>query len=363
MGVKLMVSIWPSVNVKGDNGREMKERGLPRRHQSRRRRDLPALSTPTRSGRPTSTTTTPPTPRRATTSGSRVKASYWDIGVRIFWLDACEPEIYPWDFANMRFAAGTGAEVACIYPMLHEQGFYEHMRAAGQKEVVNLCRSGWAGSQRFGAAIWSGDIPSTWETLRSQVRAGLNIMMSGIPWWTTDIGGFYGGRVDDPEFRELFVRWFQWGLFCPLFRLHGVREPRSSGGAGSSGAPNEVWSYGDEVYGIVKGLLEMPRATQALHHGPDEGRLREGHASHAAALLRLPGRRRVLGDRGRAPLRARHPRRAGHGERRARPQGVAAGGRVVGWTRGPARPRNRASGWRPKRRSSASRCISRPARR
>ena len=140
--------------------------------------------------------------------------------------------------------------------MLHEQGFYEHMRAAGQKEIVNLCRSGWAGSQRWGAAIWSGDISSTWETFRGQVRAGLNMAMSGIPWWTTDIGGFYGGRIDDPDFRELLVRWFQWSLFCPLFRLHGVREPRTTGGAGSTGAANEVWSFGEEVYGILKGLLE-----------------------------------------------------------------------------------------------------------
>ena len=97
---------------------------------------------------------------------------------------------------------------------------------------------------------------SDWETLRGQVRAGLNIMLSGIPWWTTDIGGFHGGRPDDPGFRELLVRWFQYGLFCPLFRLHGVREPRSTEPY-FTGAANEVWSFGEEAYGIITGLLAL----------------------------------------------------------------------------------------------------------
>jgi alpha-D-xyloside xylohydrolase len=255
MGVKLMVSVWPSVNVKGDNGKEMKSKGylIGTNHGV----DALFPFVDTYEERPATVhyyDTTNPEARDYV--WSKVKASYWDKGVRIFWLDACEPEIYPWDFANLRFYAGTGAEVACIYPLMHEQGFYEHMKAAGQKEIVNLCRSGWAGSQRYGAALWSGDIGSTWEVFRGQVKAGLNTMLSGIPWWTTDIGGFYGGKVDDPDFRELLVRWFQWGLFCPLFRLHGVREPRTTGGAGSTGAPNEVWSYGEDVYKILKGLLE-----------------------------------------------------------------------------------------------------------
>ena len=78
----------------------------------------------------------------------------------------------------------------------------------------------------YGAAVWSGDIPATWESLRQQVRAGLNIAISGIPWWTTDIGGFHGGDPADPAYQELIVRWFQYGVFCPLFRLHGDRLPR-----------------------------------------------------------------------------------------------------------------------------------------
>lgn len=87
--------------------------------------------------------------------------------------------------------------------------------------------------------------------------------IAGIPWWTTDIGGFHGGDPNDEAFRELFVRWFQWGTFCPVMRLHGDREPRqpqfgtSGGAACCSGADNEVWSYGESVYAICKEYMEL----------------------------------------------------------------------------------------------------------
>jgi alpha-D-xyloside xylohydrolase len=103
--------------------------------------------------------------------------------------------------------------------------------------------------------VWSGDIASTFESLRAQVRAGLNIAMSGIPWWTTDIGGFYGGDIDSPTFRELIVRWFQYGVFCPIFRLHGHRSSSSAQVGPGSEAPNEIWSFGDEAYRIIRDLL------------------------------------------------------------------------------------------------------------
>ena len=130
------------------------------------------------------------------------------------------------------------------------------MQAEGQKNIVNLLRCAWAGSQRYGALVWSGDIASSFESMRNQLAAGLNMGLAGIPWWTTDIGGFHGGDPNDSAFRELFVRWFQWGTFCPVMRLHGDREPRqpqygTTGGAHCcSGAANEVWSYGEDVYKI-----------------------------------------------------------------------------------------------------------------
>ncbi|RPJ39143.1 MAG: family 31 glucosidase, partial [Chloroflexi bacterium] len=108
----------------------------------------------------------------------------------------------------------------------------------------------------FSSIIWSGDVASTFETLQAQIRAGLNMAMSGIPWWTTDIGGFLNGDIRDPEFQELIVRWFQYGVFCPIFRLHGARLPfNGEAGAFASGAPNEVWSFGECDYAIIKDLL------------------------------------------------------------------------------------------------------------
>jgi alpha-D-xyloside xylohydrolase len=126
---------------------------------------------------------------------------------------------------------------------------------------VNLIRCAWAGSQRYGALAWSGDINSSFESFRNQFAAGLNMGLAGIPWWNTDIGGFMGADIKDPAFHELLVRWFEWGCFCPVMRLHGDRNPHkkplgtSGGGMLGSGAENEVWSFTDEVYEICKKYL------------------------------------------------------------------------------------------------------------
>lgn len=135
-----------------------------------------------------------------------------------------------------------------------------------KKEWEQMLKSAGAGSQKYGALVWSGDIASSFSSMRNQLAAGLNMGMAGIPWWTTDIGGFHGGDPNDPAFRELFVRWFQWGTFCPVMRLHGDREPRqpqfgtTGGAACCSGADNEVWSYGEEVYKICEKYMLMREA-------------------------------------------------------------------------------------------------------
>jgi alpha-D-xyloside xylohydrolase len=132
------------------------------------------------------------------------------------------------------------------------------MKESGEDQVINLVRCAWAGSQKYGALLWSGDVDSSYRGLREQLPAGLNAGLAGIPWWTMDIGGFLRGNPDDPDFRKLLVRWFQFGVFCPVFRLHGERlphqEPLGSKGGGLffSGADNEVWSYGEEAYEILK---------------------------------------------------------------------------------------------------------------
>jgi len=111
--------------------------------------------------------------------------------------------------------------------------------------------------------VWSGDIHSTFESLRCQLSAGLNMGLAGITWWTTDIGGFFGGHIEDPYFHELLIRWFEWGCFCPVMRLHGYREPlkpqfgTTGGAACISGADNEIWSFTPQVYEICKKYLAL----------------------------------------------------------------------------------------------------------
>jgi len=250
MGVKLMVSIWPSVNALSPNFEVMQRRGL----LVRTARGVPAHM-PFRDTKPEGPVYVhyydPTNPEARQFIWERVREGYYRHGIKVWWLDACEPEMVPMDADNLRYHLGNGSAVTNIYPLAHARGFYEGMRGEGEEEIITLCRSAWAGSQRYGAAVWSGDIQSTFETLQVQVRAGLNIGLSGIPWWTTDIGGFFGGDISTPYFRELIVRWFQYGVFCPLFRLHGNRLPT----AGWSGGPNEVWSFGEEAYAIIRELL------------------------------------------------------------------------------------------------------------
>ncbi len=252
MGIKVMVSIWPTVNPNSENFKAMKERGLLLQTE----RGIPVLfdMPDKRQGDYDYQHFYDPTnPESAKFVWEKIRDGYYRHGIKVFWLDACEPEMYPVDFDHVRFHIGNGLEVGCLYPWYAAKAFHDGMKSEGETDVINLCRSTWAGAQRFGAAAWSGDIYSTFESLREQVRAGLNIGLSGIPWWTTDIGGFIGGKNDDPTFRELIVRWFQYGTFCPLFRLHGNREPWED----TSGQPNEVWSFGEDAYGIIKEYLFM----------------------------------------------------------------------------------------------------------
>ena len=150
-----------------------------------------------------------------------------------------------------------------IYPREYARGFYEGQKAAGQEDVLNLVRCAWAGSQQYGALIWSGDIHSTYQDFRNQIVAGLQMGLSGIPWWTTDIGGFHGGNIYDKDFQELLIRWFQFGAFCPVMRLHGNRLPRTplykadGEETEGTGADNEIWSYGEENYQIMKKFIEI----------------------------------------------------------------------------------------------------------
>jgi alpha-D-xyloside xylohydrolase len=141
-----------------------------------------------------------------------------------------------------KLAIGSGNRYVNLYPLLTEEGVYKGQRSASdQKRVFILGRSAFAGSQRAAVTAWSGDILSNFETLKRQIPAGLNYSLSGLPYWTTDIGGFVSGDPNDPAYRELFVRWFQFGTFSPIFRVHGTRSTDQ----------NELWSYGPEAQKIL----------------------------------------------------------------------------------------------------------------
>lgn len=248
MGIELMVSIWPTVDKTCENYEEMLEKGYLIRTEKGVRVGLDFQ------GATIHYDATNPEAREYV--WNKVKKNYYDKGIKIFWLDEAEPEYTVYDFDNYRYYLGSNLRIGNLYPREYARGFYEGMKSEGQDNIVNLIRCAWAGSQKYGTLVWSGDIASSFESMRNQLVAGLNMGIAGIPWWTTDIGGFHGGDPNDEKFRELFVRWFQWATFCPVMRLHGDREPRqpqygSSGGATCrSGAANEVWSYGEQVYNI-----------------------------------------------------------------------------------------------------------------
>ncbi len=255
LGIKLMVSIWPTSNPKSENYHYMDDRNMILRtengvygmHDFYGQQDyIDTLN-----------------PKARDYMWRLVKKNYYDQGVRYFWLDEAEPGLIPNHYDNIRCCRGNFEEYALLYPYYYEKMFYEGLEKEGERDIITLARAGYMGSQRYGALIWSGDLPSTFEALQKSVRTGLAMSMSGIPWWTTDIGGFWGGDIESDEFRELVVRWFQFGVFCPVTRLHGVRlKPaghvdRHPGIYEMSGGDNEIWSFGDRDYEILKGLIEL----------------------------------------------------------------------------------------------------------
>ena len=174
-----------------------------------------------------------------------VDRGLFSIGVDAWWMDTTEPETEGQE-GNIqlghKLAMGSGDRYVNLYPMLDTSAVYEGQRSrSDDNRVFILSRSAFAGSQRNAVTAWSGDINSDWLSFRRQIPAGLNFALSGIPYWTTDIGGFVFGSPSDPAFRELFIRWFQYGTFNPILRVHGTRNPDE----------NELWSYGPEAQKIL----------------------------------------------------------------------------------------------------------------
>jgi alpha-D-xyloside xylohydrolase len=258
-GIRTMVAVWPHISPLSDHHQELLESNLLVSSPSGR----PAVFSFADRARPEGIDLslldlTQPAAREFL--WSRLRENHYDIGVDTFWLDACEPELTGDGMSahesTARFSTGEGTAVSSMFPLYDVRAIREGLAASGSDDSVMLVRSAWAGSQRYGAAVWSGDIPSTWASLRLQIGAGLNMMASGLPWWTSDIGGFYLAEPESDSFRELLVRWFQFGVFWPILRMHGNRHPNFyNAGIFSVGGPNEIWSFGPEAEEHLTKLL------------------------------------------------------------------------------------------------------------
>jgi alpha-D-xyloside xylohydrolase len=264
MGMRLMVSIWPTVHPDSVNFKELDDkRFLLRTEQGQ-------YGIFYFHGPLTYLDATNPAAREF--FWEKIRLNYLSLGVRCFWLDEAEPDIDPVNFHNLRMNAGNGEEVGLLYPFRYAQIFHDGLVKEGEKDPLSLIRAAWIGSQRYGTLLWSGDVPSTFESLRQQVREGLSVAMCGIPWWTSDIGGFHGADIKSDSFRELILRWFQFGLFSPVMRLHGARNrpddhvQRHPEVLEGSGGDNEIWSFGEESYPILKQLIELREKLRPYIH-------------------------------------------------------------------------------------------------
>ncbi len=255
MGVQPIVSIWPTINPASENYRAMDDANLLIRTENGQYGIFDF------EGQQTFVDVTNPKTRDFV--WDVVKKNYYDKGIRNFWLDEAEPEVHPQQYSNLKLYAGNGAQTAMLYPYYYSKTFYDGLRSAGEGDIIVLTRAAYPGSQRFGSLVWNGDISSSFEALRMSVKTGLSMAMCGIPWWNSDIGGFHSGDIQSDYFKELIVRWAQFGVFCPVMRLHGVRNRtqgqivRNPGVKQQSGGDNEIWSFGDKAYGVWKELIAL----------------------------------------------------------------------------------------------------------
>ena len=249
MNAHLIISIWNSFGPQTKQYREMKQKGM-----------LLSFGTWPQSGLETWP------PNLEYPSGVEpydpynpdARDIYWkylnkglfSLGIDGWWMDSSEPDhldFKPSDF-DIKTYLGSFRKVRNAFPLMTVGGVAEHQRSASSdKRVFILTRSAFAGQQRYGANTWSGDVNSSWQSLRNQIPAGLNFSMSAIPYWNTDIGGFFAGAYNksfndgtgakNPSFKELYVRWLQFGAFTPMMRSHGTDVPREIYNFGKKGEP------------------------------------------------------------------------------------------------------------------------------
>jgi alpha-D-xyloside xylohydrolase len=179
----------------------------------------------------------------------------FSLGMDGWWMDSSEPDHLQFkasDFDNKTYL-GSFRKVRNAFPLMTVGGLYQHQRSVtSDKRVFILTRSAFAGQQRYGANTWSGDVVASWDALRNQISAGLNFSLCGIPYWNSDIGGFflwnYKKKLEDADYRELYARWIQFGAFCPMMRSHGTDAPR------------EIYQFGkkgDEIYDAIEKFINL----------------------------------------------------------------------------------------------------------
>jgi alpha-D-xyloside xylohydrolase len=176
-----------------------------------------------------------------------LKENLFVYGVDSWWMDAVEPENDA--LKGEKTYLGAGDFYRLTYPLFVSQAVYEGQRiASSDKRVCILTRSAFSGQQRYGIINWSGDIGGTWDTYKRQIVAGLNYTITGLPYWTTDIGGFFRpgrSQYTDEKYHELLTRWYQWGTFNPIFRIHGYMTE------------TEPWKYGQKVEDNMRKMLNL----------------------------------------------------------------------------------------------------------
>jgi len=268
MHAHTMVSVWPNMNSGGKNHTEFMESG----HMLNDYATYDAFSEEGRN-----------------IYWKQAKEGLFDQGFDSWWCDSTEPfsgpdwggeeKREPWErymLVGEEHKKYLDAERANVYALMHAKGIYENQRRdCKEKRVLNLTRSGYASGQRYGAVLWSGDITATWETMKKQITEGLNMGLSGYPYWTLDIGGFFTvhenwqGRgcgchndptpkwfwrgdyeegIKDAGYRELYVRWLELGTFLPMFRSHGTDTPR------------EIWNFGEKgtpFYDAIEKFIKL----------------------------------------------------------------------------------------------------------
>jgi len=176
-----------------------------------------------------------------------LKVNMFDNGVDSWWMDAVEPENDA--LKGEKTFLGAGDFYRLTYPLMVSQAVSEGQRAtSSDKRVCILTRSAFSGQQRYGVINWSGDIGGTWDIFKNQIVAGLNFTITGLPYWTTDIGGFFRpgrSQYTDEKYHDLLTRWYQWGTMSPIFRMHGYQTE------------TEPWKYGQKVEDNMRKMLNL----------------------------------------------------------------------------------------------------------